>query len=145
MRSCMDAGAGAPARRRDATAAEADSPASTRRWRAAGGRGGAARRRWHASRSTPPRHPVRAAKPCRERQPEVLDPMSPNVPLKNDFLLRQRCYVRGAWVDADDGKTIDVVNPATREVIGTIPRMGAAETRRAIEAADSAMAGWRKR
>ncbi len=71
--------------------------------------------------------------------------MSSIVPLKNDFLLRQRCYVRGAWVDADDGSTIDVVNPATREVIGTIPRMGAAETRRAIEAADAAMAGWRRR
>jgi succinate-semialdehyde dehydrogenase/glutarate-semialdehyde dehydrogenase len=71
--------------------------------------------------------------------------MSPTVPLKNDFLLRQRCYIRGAWVDADDGTTIDVKNPATREVIGTIPRMGAAETRRAIEAADAAMVGWRKR
>jgi succinate-semialdehyde dehydrogenase/glutarate-semialdehyde dehydrogenase len=71
--------------------------------------------------------------------------MNATVPLKNDFLLRQRCYVRGAWVDADDGRTIQVTNPATGEVIGTVPRMGAAETRRAIEAADAAMAGWRRR
>jgi succinate-semialdehyde dehydrogenase/glutarate-semialdehyde dehydrogenase len=71
--------------------------------------------------------------------------MTARVPLKNDFLLRQRCYIRGAWVDADDGRTLQVTNPATGEVIGTVPRMGAAETRRAIEAADAAMAGWRRR
>jgi succinate-semialdehyde dehydrogenase / glutarate-semialdehyde dehydrogenase len=71
--------------------------------------------------------------------------MRVTVPLKNDFLLRQRCYVRGAWLDADDGKTITVTNPATGEVIGTVPKLGAAETRRAIEAADAAMVGWRKR
>jgi succinate-semialdehyde dehydrogenase/glutarate-semialdehyde dehydrogenase len=71
--------------------------------------------------------------------------MNATVPLKNDFLLRQRCYIRGAWIDADDGKTISVTNPATGEVIGTVPKMGAAETRRAIEAADAAMVGWRRR
>jgi succinate-semialdehyde dehydrogenase/glutarate-semialdehyde dehydrogenase len=67
------------------------------------------------------------------------------VPLKNDFLLRQHCYVNGAWVDADDHKTIPVTNPATGAVIGQVPRMGAVETRRAIEAAAAAMGGWRRR
>jgi len=71
--------------------------------------------------------------------------MPASVPLKNEFLLRQRCYIRGAWVDADNGKTISVTNPATGEVIGTVPRMGAAETRRAIEAAEDAMPAWRAR
>ena len=71
--------------------------------------------------------------------------MPASVPLKNEFLLRQRCYIRGAWVDADSGKTISVTNPATGEVIGTVPRMGAAETRRAIEAAEDALPAWRAR
>ncbi|MGC4000900.1 MAG: NADP-dependent succinate-semialdehyde dehydrogenase [Anaeromyxobacter sp.] len=67
------------------------------------------------------------------------------VPLKDDFLLRQRAYLRGAWTEADDGRTIPVTNPASGEVIGTVPRMGAAETRRAIEAAEDALPGWRSR
>jgi succinate-semialdehyde dehydrogenase/glutarate-semialdehyde dehydrogenase len=71
--------------------------------------------------------------------------MNATVPLKNDFLLRQHCYIAGAWVDADHGGTIPVTNPATGETIGTVPRMGAAETRRAIDAAATAMVGWRRR
>ena len=55
--------------------------------------------------------------------------------LKDPSLLRQQCYVDGAWIDADAGGTVDVTNPATGEVIGTVPNLGAAETRRAIEAA----------
>ena len=43
---------------------------------------------------------------------------------------------RARWCDADSGSTIDVTNPATGEVLGTIPKMGADETRRAIEAVD---------
>jgi succinate-semialdehyde dehydrogenase / glutarate-semialdehyde dehydrogenase len=65
--------------------------------------------------------------------------------LKDPTLFRQQCYINGAWADADSGKTIDVTNPATGEVLGTIPNMGAAETRRAIEAANAAWAGWRKK
>ena len=67
------------------------------------------------------------------------------VPLKDELLLRQRCYVRGAWTEADDGRTLPVTNPATGETLGTVPRLGAAETRRAIEAADAAMPAWRAR
>jgi len=63
--------------------------------------------------------------------------------LKNPGLLRQQCYINGQWCDADGGETIDVTNPATGEVIGTIPKMGATETRRAIEGANKAWGQWR--
>ena len=62
--------------------------------------------------------------------------------LKDPSLLSQRCYIDGQWCDADGGKTIKVTNPATGAEIGTIPNMGAAETRRAIEAAARAMPAW---
>ena len=54
-------------------------------------------------------------------------------------------YINGQWVDADSGKTIEVTNPATGEVIGTVPQMGAAETKRAIDAANAAWGAWRKK
>ena len=57
--------------------------------------------------------------------------------LRDQKLFRQQCYIDGEWVDADSGATIAVTNPATGEVLGTVPNMGAAETRRAIEAADA--------
>ena len=63
--------------------------------------------------------------------------------LNNPALFRQQCYIDGAWADADSGETVPVSNPANGEVIGTIPRMGADETRRAIEAAEAAFPAWR--
>lgn len=63
--------------------------------------------------------------------------------LKDPKLFRQQCYIDGQWLDADSGASIDVVNPATGGVIGSIPKMGAAETRRAIDAANAALPGWR--
>ncbi len=71
--------------------------------------------------------------------------MSSQVPLKNEFLLRQRCYVRGAWIDASDGRTITVRNPASGAVIGTVPRMGMEGARAAIQAAQDALPAWRAR
>lgn len=65
------------------------------------------------------------------------------VDLQNPKLFRQQCYIDGAWVDADDGGTIKVTNPADGEVLGTIPKLGADETRRAIEAAEKAWPAWR--
>ena len=65
--------------------------------------------------------------------------------LKDKSLFRQQCYIDGAWVDADGGETIPVTNPATGEQIGTVPKMGAAETRRAIEAANRAWPAWRRK
>ena len=63
--------------------------------------------------------------------------------LKDPSLFRQQCYINGHWVDADSGETINVTNPATGEIIGTIPKMGTSETRRAIEAANAAYPAWR--
>lgn len=62
--------------------------------------------------------------------------------LSDPSLLRHRAYVDGQWADADSGKTIAVSDPATGRQIGTVPDMGAAETRRAIEAAEEARHGW---
>ena len=63
--------------------------------------------------------------------------------LKDQSLFREQAYVDGMWADADGGQTITVTNPATGAVIGSVPRMGTAETRRAIEAADRALPAWR--
>jgi succinate-semialdehyde dehydrogenase/glutarate-semialdehyde dehydrogenase len=63
--------------------------------------------------------------------------------LSDTKLFRQQCYIDGAWVDADGGGTIPVENPANGERLGTVPKMGAAETRRAIAAADAALPAWR--
>jgi len=63
--------------------------------------------------------------------------------LKDPDLFRTRCYVSGEWADADDAATVTIRNPANGETLGTIPRMGAAETRRAIEAANAAWPAWR--
>jgi succinate-semialdehyde dehydrogenase/glutarate-semialdehyde dehydrogenase len=65
------------------------------------------------------------------------------VQLKDQSLFREQAYVDGVWADADGGQTITVINPATGAVIGSVPRMGTAETRRAIEAADRALPAWR--
>ena len=62
--------------------------------------------------------------------------------LKNTQLLRQQAYIDGQWLDADSGQTIAVSNPATGAIIGQVPKMGRAETRRAIEAAERALPAW---
>jgi succinate-semialdehyde dehydrogenase/glutarate-semialdehyde dehydrogenase len=67
----------------------------------------------------------------------------PAFPLKDPKLFRAQCYIDGRWVDADGGKTFPVRNPATGDMLGAVPDMGAAETRRAIEAADKAWPAWR--
>ena len=72
----------------------------------------------------------------------MLDTLA-KLPLKDPELFRQANCIGGAWVQADDGKTLAVRNPATGEVIGHVPAMGAAETRRAIEAAQAAFPAWR--
>ncbi|MDR6471410.1 NAD-dependent succinate-semialdehyde dehydrogenase [Paraburkholderia graminis] len=63
--------------------------------------------------------------------------------LKDPSLLKTTAYIAGEWQGADDGATFGVVNPATGEVIATVPRMGAAETRRAIDSANAAWPAWR--
>jgi succinate-semialdehyde dehydrogenase/glutarate-semialdehyde dehydrogenase len=65
--------------------------------------------------------------------------------LTDPDLLRRQCYVDGAWIDADSGKTIAVTNPADGSRLGTVPDCGAGETRRAIVAAHRAWPDWRAR
>ena len=65
--------------------------------------------------------------------------------LQDADLLRHQAFIGGRWCDADDGATFDVTNPATGETLSTVPKMGAAETRRAIEAAKNAFTSWRRR
>ena len=65
--------------------------------------------------------------------------------LKDSTLLRQQCYIDGQWLDARSGGTRPVTNPATGAVIGTVPFMGADETRAAIEAAAAAFPAWAAR
>jgi succinate-semialdehyde dehydrogenase/glutarate-semialdehyde dehydrogenase len=72
-------------------------------------------------------------------------PTAAPLPIKDKSLFRQQCFIDGKWADADSGKSIDVTNPATGEILGTIPNMGAAETHRAIDAANAAWPAWRKK
>jgi succinate-semialdehyde dehydrogenase/glutarate-semialdehyde dehydrogenase len=65
--------------------------------------------------------------------------------LQDPDLFRHQAYVAGRWCDADNGATLDVNNPATGEILGTVPMMGAAETRRAIDAAKNAWGDWRRK
>ena len=63
--------------------------------------------------------------------------------LTDPSLLKEACYIDGAWVAADSKKTLEVTDPATGETLGTVPSMDVAETRRAIEAAEAALPAWR--
>ena len=65
--------------------------------------------------------------------------------LEDRSLLRERCAIAGAWVDADSGATLEVRNPATGALVGSVPRAGRAETCRAIDAAQLALPDWRAR
>lgn len=64
--------------------------------------------------------------------------------LADSELLRESCFIDGEWSSADSGRTISVINPATGDSLGTVPRMGADEARRAIAAAEAALPAWRK-
>ncbi len=65
--------------------------------------------------------------------------------LKDPSLLATKAYVAGDWVDADDGSTFAVVNPARGDVICEVPNLGRAETARAIAAAAKAQKEWAAR
>ncbi|BEP71428.1 MULTISPECIES: NAD-dependent succinate-semialdehyde dehydrogenase [unclassified Variovorax] len=66
------------------------------------------------------------------------------MPLTDPSLLRQAMLIDGEWVQADSEQTLEVRNPATGELVARVPNGGAAETRRAIAAAERAMQSWRK-
>jgi succinate-semialdehyde dehydrogenase/glutarate-semialdehyde dehydrogenase len=67
------------------------------------------------------------------------------VSLKDSSLFREQAFVGGEWIDAPDGKTIEVTNPATNDVIGTVPELGRDVVADAIKAAEKAQKEWKKR
>ena len=67
------------------------------------------------------------------------------IKLADPALWKERCLIGGQWLAADSGRTIEVRNPANAELLGTVPHMGAAETRRAIDAAHGALPAWAKK
>jgi succinate-semialdehyde dehydrogenase / glutarate-semialdehyde dehydrogenase len=67
------------------------------------------------------------------------------IALTDAGLARDRAFIDGEWCDADDGAEFPVTNPATGELLASVPRMGSAETRRAIDAAERALPEWRDR
>ena len=67
------------------------------------------------------------------------------IALNDSDLFRQLAYIDGRWCEADNGKSFPVTNPATGELLAQVPEMGAAETRRAIEAAKRAWPEWRRK
>ncbi len=64
-----------------------------------------------------------------------------SIRITDKALLRTQAYIDGQWHDSDSGQTFEVRNPATGEVIASCASCGTAETRRAIEVADRALAG----
>ena len=73
----------------------------------------------------------------------VVEPKTAVPGLKDPQLFRNRAYLDGAWVEADSHARIEIDNPADGTLVGHVPNMGAAETRRAIEAANAALPAWR--
>src|SRR5262245_15581929 len=67
------------------------------------------------------------------------------VTLRDANLFHEACLVDGVWISAASNATIAVDNPATGEIIGRVPKLGAAEARQAIEAAERALPAWRSR
>ncbi|UVM20000.1 NAD-dependent succinate-semialdehyde dehydrogenase [Pseudomonas wadenswilerensis] len=65
--------------------------------------------------------------------------------LNDNKLFRQQAYIAGRWCDADDGRSLNVTDPANGELLGNVPLMAGAEAVRAIEAAEAALADWRGR
>ncbi len=63
--------------------------------------------------------------------------------MKDTGLLKQQAHIGGSWCDADSGARVYILNPASGERVGSVPVMGGAETRRAIDAAAAALPAWR--
>ena len=63
--------------------------------------------------------------------------------VESNILIRHQDYVNGQWVNAASGKTFEVINPATGELIATVPDMSREDVRQAIEAADAAWPAYR--
>ncbi len=71
--------------------------------------------------------------------------MITSLTLQDPTLLKSQGYINGQWQNADDGATIQVCNPATGVLVGTVPHMGAAAAQQAITAAQQAFECWKRR
>src|SRR5437867_8275061 len=78
-------------------------------------------------------------------QETATKPATAAVELKDARLFREACYVDGQWVQAKSGQSLNVDNPATGGIIGRVPKLGAAETKQAIEAANRPFPAWSKK
>ncbi|WOH35742.1 NAD-dependent succinate-semialdehyde dehydrogenase [Thalassotalea fonticola] len=63
--------------------------------------------------------------------------------IKNNFLFKQQCHIDGNWVNANSDETIDVVNPANGETLGSVPKLNKNEVKHAIQVAADALPKWR--
>jgi succinate-semialdehyde dehydrogenase/glutarate-semialdehyde dehydrogenase len=75
----------------------------------------------------------------------MLDTIKTTLKLKNPSLLREQAFIDGAWVDAADGGTFPVTNPADGSLVAHVPQLGVPETKAAIEAANAAWPAWRSK
>jgi succinate-semialdehyde dehydrogenase/glutarate-semialdehyde dehydrogenase len=75
----------------------------------------------------------------------MLDTLKTQLDLKNPALLREQAYINGEWVNARDGQTFDVTNPADGSLVARVPQLDVADTKGAIEAADAAWPAWRSK
>src|SRR5690349_797592 len=74
-----------------------------------------------------------------------MSPSTAELKLSDPRLFREACYINGKWVEGSPSRVISVDDPATGEVIGHVPNLGAAEARQTIDAAAEAFSSWRKR
>ena len=65
--------------------------------------------------------------------------------IKNKELFKQQCFVNGEWINANNNEKIEVNNPATLEIIGSVPKCNANETKNAIESANNAFKDWKSK
>ncbi|MFZ9140752.1 MAG: aldehyde dehydrogenase family protein, partial [Burkholderiaceae bacterium] len=71
--------------------------------------------------------------------------MGASLELREATLLRSQGFVAGQWLDAADGRTFEVQDPATGETLVRVANMGATETTAAIDAAQAALGDWKRR
>ena len=64
--------------------------------------------------------------------------------LNNKSLFKQKCFINGEWVDSSSGKTLEVNNPASLEIIGNVPKCSVSETKKAIDDANTAFQTWKE-
>ncbi len=64
--------------------------------------------------------------------------------LNNKSLFKEKCFINGEWVDSSSGKTLEVNNPASFEIIGNVPKCSVSETKKAIEDANTAFQTWKE-